>query len=70
MVITEIYSIWQKDIQFVTAMAPGRNNITPRFLRHFNVVAINPFNDDTMTRIFTTLLAIYRLIALGTFTGV
>ncbi|XP_041350374.1 dynein heavy chain 12, axonemal-like isoform X3 [Gigantopelta aegis] len=51
-----------QDVQFLTAMGPpggGRNHVTPRFLRHFIIVGMNPFNDDTMIKIFSTLISTY-----------
>ncbi|CAG7837267.1 unnamed protein product [Allacma fusca] len=54
--------IFLQDIQFLAVMGPpggSRQNITPRFLRHFNVVSINTFSDETMVKIFQTLMQIY-----------
>ena len=50
------------DIQFLAAMGPpggGRNPITERFLRHFNVIGVTTFNDETMSRIFSSLVNFY-----------
>lgn len=47
------------DVLLVAAMGPpggGRNQITPRFLRHFNCVGIESFDDATMQRIFGSIM--------------
>ena len=47
------------DLNFVSAMGPpggGKNPITPRYLRHFNLVSINNFEESVLQRIFTKLM--------------
>ncbi|KAM5227717.1 LOW QUALITY PROTEIN: dynein axonemal heavy chain 3 [Ctenodactylus gundi] len=46
------------DMLLVTAMGPpggGRNDITGRFTRHLNIVSINAFEDDILTKIFSCI---------------
>ena len=35
----------------------GRNHVTARYLRHFNLISIVDFDNATLTRIFSTVLA-------------
>ena len=47
------------DVQFVAAMGPpggGRNAVTNRYLRHFSVVSLTAFDQETNQLIFTTLV--------------
>jgi dynein heavy chain len=47
------------DTSVVSAMGPpggGRNFVTPRLLRHFNLFCFAEFDDNTLKRIFTTIV--------------
>ncbi|KAG8513614.1 Dynein heavy chain 3, axonemal [Galemys pyrenaicus] len=46
------------DVLLVTAMGPpggGRNDITARFTRHLNILSINAFEDEILSKIFTSI---------------
>ena len=43
------------DVQFAAAMGPpggGRNPITPRLVRHFNLVSVCDFDDTSLSRVY------------------
>ncbi|KAG7245081.1 hypothetical protein INR49_023647, partial [Caranx melampygus] len=46
------------DVLFMSAMGPpggGKNDITGRFTRHLNVISIDCFDDETLTKIFSSI---------------
>lgn len=51
-----------QDVYFVGAMGPpggGKTFITPRILRHLNLVSLANFDDEVMIKIFSTILQWY-----------
>lgn len=47
------------DVQFVAAMGPpggGRTSITQRYVRHFNLLNFVPFSNESLHRVFGTIL--------------
>ncbi|ESO02212.1 hypothetical protein HELRODRAFT_65497 [Helobdella robusta] len=54
--------VFLNDLMFLGCMGPpggGRNPLNVRFTRHFINISINPFQEETMTRIFSTLMSLY-----------
>jgi dynein heavy chain, axonemal len=44
---------------YIVAMAPpagGKNTVSSRFIRHFNVISCNNFDDTVLERIFSKLM--------------
>jgi len=51
-----------EDIQFVTAMGPpggGRNPVTNRYTRHFNIISLTPQADESLLLIFSEIMDWY-----------
>ena len=51
-------------INFVTAMLPpigGRNVVTMRYVRHFNLFYVEPFDSDSLLKIFGNILEWYYI---------
>jgi dynein heavy chain, axonemal len=47
------------DLLFLGAMAPpggGRNDITDRYTRYFNLLYVTPFDEDSLSRVFGTIM--------------
>merc|ERR1719149_369725 len=47
------------DTQMLAAMCPpggGKNDITDRYSRHFNLLFVIPFDDESLNRIFSTVV--------------
>lgn len=47
------------NVRFAGAMGPpgdGRNSISSRYIRHFNVLYIEPYKDDSLKYIFSTVM--------------
>lgn len=56
---TDTTKIRLQDLLIMTAcglVGGSRQDVYPRFLSHFNVFSINSFSDETMIKIFTTIL--------------
>lgn len=53
--------IYLKDILLLSAIGPAcgsRQHVCERFLRHFGLFSINTFDDESITKIYSTLLQI------------
>jgi len=51
-----------QDIIFITAMLPptgGRNTVSLRYMRHYNLMYVEPFENESLFRIFSNILEWY-----------
>ena len=51
-----------QDLLFVAAMSPpsgGRNNVTGRYLRHYNLVYVEPYDATSLSYIFVNIMSWY-----------
>ena len=47
------------NVRFVAAMGPpgdGRNSVSARYVRHFNIIYIEPYSEDSLQAIFSTIM--------------
>lgn len=50
------------EVMLVAAMGPpggGRSALTPRFMRHLHLISLTQFEDETLTRIYSSILKWY-----------
>eukprot|EP00820_Chromera_velia_P013184 Cvel_23772.t1-p1 / transcript=Cvel_23772.t1 / gene=Cvel_23772 / organism=Chromera_velia_CCMP2878 / gene_product=Dynein heavy chain 7, axonemal, putative / transcript_product=Dynein heavy chain 7, axonemal, putative / location=Cvel_scaffold2493:30-23749(-) / protein_length=3778 / sequence_SO=supercontig / SO=protein_coding / is_pseudo=false len=50
------------DLQFIACMGPpggGRNHISMRYTRNYNLIFLTPFDNESLTRIFVTVMKWY-----------
>jgi len=48
-----------RNVRFCTAMGPpggGRTSITNRYVRHFNIVYVEPYSDKSMNAIYCSVM--------------
>jgi dynein heavy chain, axonemal len=47
------------NVRFAAAMGPpgdGRNSISSRYIRHFNVIYVEPYSENSLKNIFSTVM--------------
>lgn len=66
--LKNLNKIYLKDILLLSAISPtggSRQDVYARFLRHFGLFVINPFDDESITKIFSNLLQIGLKVCLN-----